>query len=58
MLPSLNRLVAARVVDGAIQCCFCSRSLDSLDHLLRCFTVLDVYNSIRDAANLPPVTDG
>ena len=28
-----------------------------VDHLPRCFTVLDVYNSIRDAANLPPIID-
>ena len=41
-----------------IQCCFCSSFSDSLDHLPRCFTVLDVYNSIRDAANLPPIFDG
>ena len=47
------RMVAARVVDEPIQCCFCSRSSDSLDHLPRCFTVLDVYNSIRDTATLP-----
>ena len=30
-----------------------------LEHVKpRCFTVLDVYNSIRDAANLPPIIDG
>ena len=52
------RLVAARVVEEPVQCCFCSRSSDSLDHLPRCFTVLDVYNSIRDAANRPPTIDG
>ena len=52
-----SRLVAARVVEEPVQCCFCSRSSDSLDHLPRCFTVLDVYNSIRDAANLPPIID-
>ena len=52
------RLVAARVVEEPVQCCFYSRSSDSLDHLPRCFTVLDVYSSIRDAANLPPVIDG
>ena len=52
------RLVTARVVDEPVQCCFCSRSSDSLDHLPRCFTVLDVYNSIRDADNLPPTFDG
>ena len=33
-------------------------SSESLEHLQRCFTVLDVYNSIRDAANLPPIIDG
>ena len=53
-----TRLVAARVVEEPIQCCFCSRSSDSLDHLSRCFTVLDVDNSICDAANLPPIIDG
>ena len=52
------RLVAARVVEEPSQCCFCSSSFDSLDHLPRCFTVLDVCNSIRDAANLPPIIDG
>ena len=52
------RLVAARVVEEPIQCCFCSSSSDSLDHLPRCFTVLDVYNSISDTANLPPIIDG
>ena len=52
------RLVAARVVEEPVQCCSCSRSSDSLDHLPRCFTVLDVYNSIRDVANLPPIIDG
>ena len=35
------RLVGARVVDEPVQCCFCSRSSDSLDHLSRCITVLD-----------------
>ena len=48
------RLVAARVVEEPVQCCFCSRSSDSLDHLSRCFTVIYV----RDAANLPPIIDG
>ena len=52
------RLVAARVVEEPVQCSFCSRSSDSLDHLPRCFTVLDVHNSVRDAANLPPIVDG
>ena len=53
------RLVAARIiVEEPVQCCFCSRSFDSLDHLPRCFTVLNVYNSIRDAAILPPIIDG
>ena len=52
------RLVAARVVDEPLQCCFCSSQSDSLDHLPRCFTVLDVYDSIRVAANLPPICDG
>ena len=33
-------------------------SSDSLDHLPRCFTVPDVHNSIRDAANLPRIIDG
>ena len=33
-------------------------SSDGLDHLPRCFRVVDVYNSIRDAANLPPIIDG
>ena len=42
-----TRLVAARVVEEPIQCCFCSRSCDSLDHLSRCFTMLDFHNSIR-----------
>ena len=56
-IPSA-RLVAARVVEEPVQCCFCSTSSDSLDHLPRCFTVLDVYNSIRDAVNLPPIIDG
>ena len=37
---------------------FCSSSSDGLDHLPRCFTVLDVYNSICDTANLPPIIDG
>ena len=45
-------LVAARVAEEPVQSCFCSRSSDSLDHLPRCFTVLNVYNSIRNAANL------
>ena len=52
------RLVAARVVEEPVQCCFCSSSSDGLDHLPRCFTVLNVYNSIRDTANLPPIIDG
>ena len=59
MVPVASaRLVAARVVEEPVQCCFCSRSSDSLDHMPRCCTVLDVYNSIRDAANLPPIIDG
>ena len=33
-------------------------NLTVFDHLPRCLTVLDVYNSIRDAANLPPISDG
>ena len=53
-----TRLVAAHVVEEPVQCCFCSSSSDSLDHLPRCFTVLDVYNGIRDTANLPPIIDG
>ena len=52
------RLVAAHVIEAPVQCCFCSGSSDSLDHLPRCLTVLDVYNSIRDTANLPPIIDG
>ena len=52
------RLVAAYVIEAPVQCCFCSSSSDSLDHLPRCLTVLDVYNSIRDTANLPPIIDG
>ena len=40
------------------ECCFFSSHSDSLDHLPRCFTVLDVYDSIRVAANLPPISDG
>ena len=57
--PSTSaRLFAAHVVEAPVQCCFCSSSSDSLDHLPRCFTVLDVYNSIRDTANLPPIIDG
>ena len=40
------RLVAARVVDEPIQCCFCSSHSDSLDHLPRCFTVLYVYDCL------------
>ena len=52
------RLVAAHVIEEPVQCCFCSSSSDSLDHLPRCLTVLDVYNSIRDTANLPPIIDG
>ena len=52
------RLVAARVVDEPLQCCVCSSHSDSLDHLPRCFAVLHVCNSIRDAANLPPIFDG
>ena len=52
------RLVAAHVVEDPIHCCFCSSSFDSLDHLPRCFTVLDVYISIRDTAKLPPIIDG
>ena len=52
------RLVAAHVVEEPVQCCFCSSSSDSLDHLPRCCTVLDVYNSIRHTANLSPSIDG
>ena len=51
------RLVAAHVVEAPVQCCFCSNSSDSL-HLPLCFTVLDVYKSIRDTASLPPIIDG
>ena len=52
------RLVAAHVIEAPVQCFFCSSSSDSLDHLPRCLTVLDVYNSIRDTAKLPPIIDG
>ena len=48
------RLAAARVVDEPLQCCLCSSNSDSLDHLPRCQTVLDVYDSIRVVANLHP----
>ena len=51
-------MLPARVVDEPLQCCFCSSNSDSLDHLPRCHTVLDVYDSIRVAANLPPISDG
>ena len=53
------RLVAARVVEKPVQCCFCSRSsvVSTICHAVL-HTVLDVYNSVRDAANLPPIIDG
>ena len=47
------RLTAARVVDEHLQCCLFSCNSDGLDHLLRCQTVLDVYDSIRVVASLP-----
>ena len=46
------RLAAARVVDEHLQCCLCSCKSDSLDHLPRCQTVLDVYGSMRVVASL------
>ena len=47
-VPHLNapitsaRLVAAHVIKAPVQCCFCSSSSDSLDHLPRCLAALDV----------------
>ena len=52
------RLAAARVVDEPLQCCLCSSNSDSLDHLPRCQTVLDVNESIRVVASLLPISDG
>ena len=52
------RLAAARVVDEPLQCCLCSCNSDSLDHLPRCQTALDVYDSIRVVSNLQQISDG
>ena len=60
--PHLNAPIAsARLQRESLmkpQCCFCSSHSDSLDHLPRCFKVLDVFDSIPVAANLPPISDG
>ena len=59
MLPShLQGWSAARVVDEPLQCCLCSSNSDSLDHLPRCQTVLDVCDSARVAAISPPTAIG
>ena len=52
------RLAAAQVVDEPLNCCLCFRGPDSLVHLPRCQAVLDVFDSIRGVAGLPPISDG